>query len=56
MEWESTAYRTTPGHWAKFIGRAIPHFSELTLGEARCIATALLFTLSHRTTIRNERP
>jgi hypothetical protein len=54
MESESTIYRATPGHWAKIFRRAIPQFSELTLGEARCIATALcsrgLFILSHRAT------
>ena len=54
MESESTVYRATPRHWAKFFRRAIPQLSELTLGEARCIATALcsrgLFIFSHRAT------
>jgi len=54
MESESTVYRATPGHWGKVFRRAIPQFSELTLEEARCIATALcsrgLFILSHRET------
>ena len=54
MESEGTVYRATPGHWAKAFRRAIPQLSELTLGEARCIATALcsrgLFILSHRAT------
>ena len=54
MESESTVHRATPGHWAKIFRRVIPQFSELSLEEARCIATALcsrgLFILSHRAT------
>jgi hypothetical protein len=54
MESESTVYRATPGHWAKIFRRVIPQFSELTLEEARCIATSLcsrgLFIFSHRAT------
>ena len=54
MESESTVFRATPSHWAKIFRRAFPQSSELTLEEARCIATALgsrgLFILSHRAT------
>lgn len=54
MESESTIHRATPGHWAKIFRRVMPQFSELTMEEARCIATALcsrgLFILSHRAT------
>jgi len=54
MESQGTIYRATPGHWGKVFRKAIPQFSELTLEEARCIATALcsrgLFILSHRAT------
>jgi hypothetical protein len=54
MESESTNYRAIPGRWAQIFRRAIPQFSELTMEEARCVATGLcsrgLFILSHRAT------
>ena len=54
MESESTVHRAIPGYWAKIFRRVTPQFSELTLEEARCIATALcsrgLFIHSHRAT------